>query len=192
MIKKNKIWMGWLAFLFLVFHFTLIFIYAFPEGVFPNKLKEVSAFYVSPLYEQKWNMFAPCPIKSYEAKIKYSFEDGSESDWIKPTKSAKEWHSMLRFTHHAEIVLIEPILLFWVDSDVHELELQFNKTLSPDENETFKKGATYWMLRRYVYGNSEYLFNKRPIEGTLQMFVTNVITSKTDSITLPTYKWSYQ
>ncbi len=189
MNEKNKIRLGWAAFIFLVIHFSMILIFAWPEPHMPKKLKELSSAYVHPIFTQRWSMFAPCPYKSFGMRIKYEFVDGETSEWIRPAEDAITMHSKLRCTHHMEIALCESNLMYWVDKDLEEIGIP-NKGILNDEAESeYISSYSHPMVKRYAYGNAHYLFDKEPLNALVECNVTDVTNGSSYQVVLPKLYW---
>ncbi|MCB9223121.1 MAG: hypothetical protein H6582_03005 [Crocinitomicaceae bacterium] len=113
-INKNSK-LGWFGLFFVVFHTAMIVFYAAPEGYLPKKLVHLSSLYSEPIFEQKWSMFAPCPIWGHHIEIKYEFEDGDTTDWISPTEDAVSKHMIYRGTYHGDLAVAEYNTLHWLN-----------------------------------------------------------------------------
>ncbi len=189
MNEKNKIRIGFAAFFFVILHTLLICIYAAPEGVVPVRLKTISSAYVYPIFDQRWSMFAPCPLFDHGIELKYVFEDGDSTKWIKPNESASKYHRYLRGSHHGELILAEYNLLFWVTKDIDSLGLAYDQKV-PDEKRTqFFGGYSYLMAKRYAYGNAHYLYGKEPVYALMKCHFFNVKTEEGGYLILPEFKW---
>jgi len=186
--KINKIYLGWLAFAFVVTHFTMIFIYAFPTEYIPERLKNVASVYVYPVFEQSWSLFAPCPIIDSHLRVKYYF-DSDSTGWINPIAHAEAVHSKLRFTHHGELVLGESNLLFWVAGDLNGMGIPLHEPFPVDSSGSFKNTSSYWMMSRYLYGNADYLFGRRPEAAYAECTFQNVVTGDSGVMVLPEFNW---
>jgi hypothetical protein len=173
-----------------ILHLLLICIYAAPDGIFPKSLKSASAAYVYPIFDQKWSMFAPCPLLDHEVSLQYVFEDGSETEWLSPTEDAEKMHRFLRGSHHGELMLAEYNLLYWVNLDIENLNLEYNQAVPEDRVEEFRGGYSYRMAKNYAYGNAIYLFDKEPVRAQMKCSFKNVKTFEEGYLILPYFKWS--
>ncbi|MBN4071095.1 hypothetical protein JYT72_01165 [Crocinitomix catalasitica] len=189
MKEKNKIRIGFAALFFVISHTLLICIYAAPPGVVPERLKTISSAYVYPIFDQRWGMFAPCPLHDHEVELKYVFEDGDSTEWIKPNESAIKYHRWLRGSHHGELILAEYNLLFWVHADVVALELEYDKKVPNEKRAEFFEGYSYFMAKRYAYGNAYYLYDKEPVYALMKCHFLNIKTGEAGYIILPEFKW---
>lgn len=153
MTARNKIIAGWLAFLFVVFHCSFIFIYAFPSNRISPSLKKLVTPYVEPMFEQQWSMFAPCPVLNGGISMKF-ISKSDTTDWLRPAEQAVFWHRWLRITHHAEIALLESNLIYWISADITDLNLSLNEPIPEDKVRFFKDGYSYNLLARYALGIS--------------------------------------
>ncbi|WP_027419308.1 DUF5819 family protein [Crocinitomix catalasitica] len=154
MNPKNKIHKGWLALFFVIFHFVCIIIYAFPPNIIPEKVQGMAAHYVSPVFDQKWNMFAPAPVIQSTIEVKYYFKNGDSSIWIRPALNALKRHMETRFTFYGELALAESNMAYWVQVDIDYLDLIDTETMNPEQWSDFRKGYSYRKLQNYVKGYS--------------------------------------
>lgn len=189
MNEKNKIRIGFAAFLFVVFHTLLICIYAAPQGVVPNRLKELSSTYVYPIFDQQWSMFAPCPTMDHEVEIRYQWEGGDSTGWIFPNSEVQQYHRWLRGSHHGELMLAEYNLLYWVSRDMSELGLSLNTRVSGYNREKFFGGYSYNMAKSYAFGMATYLFDKTPVHAEMRCHFHNVVTDEKGWLIIPEFKW---
>ena len=94
MTERNKLIAGWLAAVFLLFHTTFIFIYASPGHLISSKAKAFVNPYVSPLFEQSWAMFAPCPLIDGGIEFRI-FTENDTTDWLRPAEDPIFWHRLI-------------------------------------------------------------------------------------------------
>jgi len=57
--------------LFLLFHFTLLFIYAMPKHSEKTRVMYWAQYYAYPFFEQSWSLFAPVPEENYTLIVEY-------------------------------------------------------------------------------------------------------------------------
>lgn len=184
----NKIRLGWVAFTFVVMHFVMIIIYAFPAPYMPEGLRTISSAYVYPVFEQSWSLFAPCPLVDNHLRVKYYFENDS-TDWINPIANAEKMHAILRFTHHGDLALGQSNLLFWLAGDLQEMGLSPYQSFPEDSSAAFKYTASYWRMLYYLKGNANYLYDKEPISAYAECSFENVMTGEKGVIILPEFIW---
>lgn len=189
MTVRNKIIAGWIAFLFVIFHCTSIFIYASPSNRLVPALKSFVTPYVEPLFEQQWSMFAPCPVMDGGISMKFYTKDDS-TDWIRPAKDAIFWHRWTRITHDGEIALLESNLIHWVNADVIDLNLSLNDPMPDDKIKFFKEGYSYVLLMRYAYGTAKNIGIDRPLSCQMKCDLENVETGEKGMIDIPEFKWT--
>lgn len=187
-LRKKKLY-GWGGFTFVFLHFLAIVIYAMPGGILPKRIVKVSVFYVEPLFQQKWNMFAPCPVLSHHTEIKYYFEGGDTTGWISPSEEAVSKHMYLRGSHHGDIALAEYNLLYWVEAAIKKLELENNVDVPDEKRSKFKSDIAYYLARNYAYGNAVYLLDKKPYKAIMKCYFFNVKTGKNHELVLPELIW---
>ena len=188
MKEVNKIRLGWIAFCFVSFHFVCIFIYALPEGVIPNGLKSFSYGYVSPVFEQKWALFVPCPIVNQNLEIKYFFDDDS-TDWVDVNADAKKKHSFWRLTYHGDIALGESNLLYWVAGDFEIMNISLYQDIPIDSASSFKNYYSYYLVKNYAMSNAISLYDKKPDSAYVKCNFHNVKTDERGSSILPKFSW---
>lgn len=188
MNSKNKKKLGWLAFIFVIFHSLSLFIYAFPQSLISSRAHEIVEPYVYPMFQQKWSMFAPCPLITSSLEMKIHYENDS-IDWFSPASEAGIWHSYLRVTHHAELALLEANILHWIYVDVKDLNLMLNEPIPDHVIPLFYEGHSYNLLRRYIYGNSLKIKGKEPSYAEVRCSFYNVKEERGGDIYLPMFKW---
>lgn len=176
-----------MALFFIVLHFFLIFVYALPDSLSSPVLKNLAKPYVEPVFTQQWGMFAPCPIVDAHVEVRYWFENGDSISWMSPTEDARFLHSWLKGTHHGELVLAESNLMYWLSLDLDYLDYEAGADFPGDQLENFYKGYSYFKIKDYLFGNAVYLFDQVPEEGEMRCYLKNVVTGKSDLITLPKY-----
>ena len=163
MENKKKIRLGWLAFLFVIFHFTTILITTLPEKLTPKIAQTVSNYYVTPLFNQKWSMFAPCPLMGHQLKLKFYFKN-EVTDTIIPSDDYFKYHSWLRFTHHGDLATGEYNMMYWVKIDLNELNINPNSTILESQRQAFYKTRGYFHLKNYLNGYAFTYFDKHPLK----------------------------
>lgn len=186
--KRLKIRLGWAAFVFVVFHFTMIVLYAMPESLAPSSFNRVSKPYVEPIFTQRWSMFAPCPVIDGKVEVKYYFQNGS-TDWISPTEDARKWHGRLRGTHHGELVLAESNLMYWLGLDLEHLGIQIGDDFPMDKIEVFYKGYSYYKIKDYLNGNAIYLYDQKPVQALMRCHLIDVKEGLEGTLELPVFSY---
>ncbi|MCH2235338.1 MAG: DUF5819 family protein [Crocinitomicaceae bacterium] len=173
MEEKRKIRLGWAGFAFIVFHFGVIFLYAMPDQWKNETVEEVTGSYVNPIFYQKWNLFAPCPLIDGSLSINFKFESGEETGWINPGMEILKTHRWLRFTHHGKIVLGEANLIYFLYRDLYyEGHLDSGEDVSFEKFPSYSDG--YRKLKTYSLGYGEYLFDEEVISCDTRVRFTNV------------------
>lgn len=188
MTESNKIAWGWTAAIFVVFHCSMIFIYAFPQRLVPLSVKNLSSYYVYPVFEQTWSLFAPCPTLNSDVEVNYFFE-GDSTGFIDPLKEDRRKHAMFRFTHHGDLALGESNLLFFVASDVTYMSGDLFNGFPADSASVYYKYTSCWQMEKFVYGTSYYLYSKRPDSAYVKCAYQSVKTLEEVSFHLPTYRF---
>ena len=188
MSKRNKRIAGWIAFLFVCFHVSALFIFASPQNFGLNKGKKVVAPYVVPLFEQTWSMFAPCPLVTGKLKVKIEYQDKT-IDWFYPVNNSRKWHSYLRASHHGDLVILEANLISWLLVDMNEFNLSLNDTIPAYLTEEFKHAHCYFLIRRYIYGLSKKMEDHEPVRAYVKAEMRNVKTNESGTLELPVYQW---
>lgn len=185
--KRHKFY-GWIAFVFVIFHFGFVFIYATPVSVFGEDSKAMVERYVSPVFSQKWSLFAPCPIVNAYTEVAFEFEGEKKTDWIKVGDEPLRKHSFTKGLHYGELVLIESNLMFSVNADLEEVGLEAGSMPSKEKLDRYVYlGRSVHRVRRYLYGLAFYLFNEKPTKGYFRCWRNNVETGLGGIIELPSY-----
>ena len=154
----------------------------------PDQMKTVVSPYVSPIFEQQWSMFAPCPLVEGKIKMNIQHKDG-ETGWIHPANQANDWHRILRFTHHGEIALLEANLIYWVNYDRVDFALKYDEDFDEEIFSIFSKEASsYHFLKRYVVGVSGNL-GIEAISAEVICELENVKTGEGGELRYPSYKF---
>lgn len=156
--------------------------------MFSAKSKAFVSPYVLPLFEQRWGMFAPCPLVQGKVKMNIQYKNG-ETGWIHPAAEAVELHRLLHFTHHGELALLEANLVYWIDTDRIDFGLNYDEEFDNSIASIFmEQGHSYNLLKRYVYGVAMNL-ELTPISAEVKCEMENVKTKETGLIDFPKYKW---
>lgn len=147
--NKKKIWIGRLAIFFVFFHFLFILINTLPDNFTSSQTKAITNKYVSPIFSQKWSMFAPCPL--WEDHIKFQFiKDNHQTEWFEPSTSYKTTHDYFKFLHYGDLLLGESNMLYWIRTDLHQIGVTEQREISIKEEEAFKKTTGYSLLKKYL------------------------------------------
>jgi hypothetical protein len=147
---KHKILTGIVAATFVLWHTVAIVIYAMPTAIIPAESKSMVSVYVNPVFDQKWNMFAPCPIVNGHFEMKYFLENGDSTLWISPADDALKWHRMTRFMHYGELVLVESNIVYWLNVDMEMQDLFLLHEFNDGQWSHFKEGYSYLKIVHYA------------------------------------------
>ncbi|MEM7163233.1 MAG: DUF5819 family protein [Bacteroidota bacterium] len=80
----------------LALHFILLFLFCLPDGLVNQEMRAFSNAYANPLFQGRWNLFAPEPPRQHKSLIyRYSKTD-NRSEWIDLTHGVKEKHDAVR------------------------------------------------------------------------------------------------
>jgi len=186
---KGKIVWGKLAALFIGIHFTFVIIYALPDAFSSPQLKTYASAYVEPVFTQKWAMFAPCPTLNGYTEVRYVFEEGDTSGWIRPTDQAKKIHDWTKGLHYGELVLAESNLIYWLSLDLDYLNLKDESKVPAEKMNAFFQGYSYFKIKDYTFGNANYIFNKVPTSAEIRFYLEDVVTRREHCVTLPIYQF---
>lgn len=178
---KTKIRLGWLAFIFVLFHFGMIIIFAMPNQLKPNQSERYVSWYVGSFFHQKWALFAPCPVIDGEIWVNFEFE-GERNGYILPKSDANEIHRKLRFTHHGDLVLGDANLIYYLYNDFYMANLLTSDSLFFETLPFHTYGTN--KLRTYVDGYGRLIFNKEPTQAGVQLKFRNVQSNKENSIVI--------
>ena len=141
-----------MALLFVIFHTVAIVIYAMPYAVIPHESKGIVTSYVNPVFDQKWNMFAPCPKINSHFRVKYYTSSGDSTRWYAPAQEVLAIHQNTRVTHFGELVLAESNLGYWLNADMMALALFEKSAFSEGEWQAYLNGFSYRKMLRYFKG----------------------------------------
>jgi hypothetical protein len=183
MENKNKKWLGRLALVFVIFHFTTIFVTALPETYTSKSTKVTTGYYVNPIFTQTWSMFAPCPIWEDKLKFKLHYENES-TDWITPSEKNLKLHSNFKFLHFGDLVVGESNMLYWLRYDIFNMHLENKKNISNSKLAEFKKTLGYMILKKYLTGYSLNIKNKKPLSADIEISFKNVKTDELFTINI--------
>lgn len=79
-------------------HFLVTLIYVTPNHYFPSWVNNVAHSYMSPVFHQAWDLFAPDPpLKEKSLKFRLKSE-GYWTDWIEPEKKLLQDHNQWRLS----------------------------------------------------------------------------------------------
>ena len=71
----------------LLFHFAIVFIYLSPDNPVRDRYWDWIERYMTPLFTQNWNLFAPNPVNRHEnLPIRFEYKDAKggtkQSEWM--------------------------------------------------------------------------------------------------------------
>lgn len=189
MRQKNKIILGWIGFGFVIFHLSFLLVYAAPEQIMPPAAKNFVSPYVNPMFHQQWAMFAPCPEVEGHLEVQFTYAD-SKSEWIKPADNAKAWHKWIRVSHHAELVLLESNLIYWVNYDVDLYDLKYDQSIPNASIESFRRGRSSMLIERYIKRVGVTEEGIKPLAANVKVHLHNVRTDEAGVIEYPEFEWT--
>ena len=185
--NKKQNYQGWLAFIIIFCHFLLVILSIIPSNLTSEKISDFSNSYSDPIFDQKWAMFAPCPLLENHLKIKYHFEDGS-TDWIDPIDKILPIHQKYRFTYHGNIAVGYYNMLYWFKIDLDRLEVIANKKLDFLNLKELRNSLGNRLLSNYIKGYANTEFDKKPKRTDLDISYRNIVTNDTTHYYLLNYK----
>jgi hypothetical protein len=183
---KNKIWLGWCAFFFVIFHFTSIIFSALPANLSNPKMKQVADWYIEPVFTQSWGMFVPTPLIDGQVEIKFYFGNDS-TDWIAPTERARQIHSIFPGTWNEEFIIGESNLIYYLNVDLLEMGWEMGEPFPVELMERFHKGYSFFKINYYILGYSRYFFDKTPTKAIFKCHLRDVFSKKSGLIELPIF-----
>ncbi|MGV6862659.1 MAG: hypothetical protein ACWA41_12880 [Putridiphycobacter sp.] len=181
--NQKKIWAGYLALIFVIFHFSAIFISTLPENYSPKPVYAFSHQYVSPLFNQQWSMFAPCPLTEHTLRFKLYFDKDS-SGMQQPSTDYLKYHAWFRFSHHGDLAVGEYNLMYWIMEDIKKLGWEPNQIVNEKEQQAFEKTMGYFLLKNYLTGYALNTFNQKPKKADVYLDYYNVKTKEMRTYTL--------
>ena len=188
MSQKNKTIVGWLAFFFVCFHVAAIFIYGAPYQFGLQKGQKIVTPYISPIFEQNWSMFAPCPVVDGKVYVKIEYEDETV-DWFDPRASDRKWHRWLRGSHHGDRLLLEANVIHYIWAEVEEFGLKYNEEIPDNLIEPFRETGGYVTAKRYSYGVARNYSDKQPKKIWVMAEMTNLLSGESGQFVLPEMTW---
>jgi hypothetical protein len=183
---RHKIWIGWLAFLFIIVHFSFIIIYALPAKMVNPKLQAIATPYVEPIFTQTWGMFAPCPTVNSSIAITFYLRGGG---FIlgDPIANAAEKHSYLRCSHHGELVLSGANLYYWLSVDLDMMGVAFGDDFPENRMDEFYKGRSYYKIKNFIRGNALSLYGAELDSAIIRFTLEDVVVGEETVMVLPKY-----
>ena len=188
MSQKNKTIIGWAAFIFVCFHLVAIFIFASPYQFGLQRGKKLVSPYVTPLFEQSWSMFAPCPVVNGKIWVKIEYKD-EVVDWFDPRENDRKWHKWLRCSHHGDRILLEANVLHYIWAEAEEFGLAYDEPIPESLIEAFRETAGYVYAKRYSYGVARNYADKEPEKIWVRAEMENLKTGDSGSFELPPMTW---
>lgn len=131
-----------------IIHIYNTFIYNLPDNPYKEKHSKYSDFYMLPLFEQNWTLFAPTPVKTNNTiNVRYadSEEQLKNAKWTNLTKYYQSdfRHRYLHKSFYKNTIITQ------LESDVLEaIELKNEKIISYEEQKKDKKVND---LYKFVY-----------------------------------------
>lgn len=183
--KENR--RGWIAFFAVIFHFGLIVFSILPETKHTHSITTFSKSYASPIFKQRWAMFAPCPTFENRIKIKYYF-DHDTTNWIDPIDELLPMHQIFRFTYHGNIAVGYYNMLFWLKEDIDQLKIDPNKIHDFTQLNKLRNSMGNRLLYNYVWGYSRNLFSRPPVKADLKISYRNVVDNNIKTYEFINYK----
>lgn len=183
--QKKNTW-GWIAFGFVVFHVVCISIYAAPEKYISPKNKQWVSYYSFPFFEQRWSMFAPCPVIDGKIKVKL-YSDTDSTDWFYPGDDFRSKHKIFRGSWHSDLVIFETNLLWWVHYNFEEAGGNLSNPNVEALDEAMKEGIGALMMRRFVGGLGRQVFGELPAKANVICEFNNVLENREYQYKYPSF-----
>ena len=183
--KENRL--GWIAFFVLTIHFGLILFSIFPQTSATAKISSISEQYASPLFKQKWSMFAPCPIFENRFKVKLYFNNDT-TDWLDPIDHILTKHQQYRFTYHGNIAVGYYNMLFWFKTELDQLQIPSEELLIFSDLPSLRNSLGNRLLNNYVNGYISENFDESPLKVDLDISYKNVISEKVNHFYFTDYR----
>ncbi|MBL7897697.1 MAG: hypothetical protein JNJ99_04100 [Crocinitomicaceae bacterium] len=80
-------------------------------------------------------------------------------------------------------------MLFYVANDLDYKGISVYEPFPADSAEVYKTTSSYWMMRQFIYGISDYTFGKYPEKALAECSYRNVKTGEQGTIILPEFNW---
>lgn len=190
--KRNRFY-GIGALLFISIHFGFIFMYAAPPKVTNKSVQSVVSGYVLPVFQQTWNLFAPCPIINSYTEVAFQFDEKKRTDWIRVGEDALNKHALTKVLHFGELVLIESNLMHDVNYGLHELGVGDTAAITITQADFPNYNPYGFMgnrIRRYLRGYSQALYGEVATVGFFRCWRKNVKTLEEGVIEFEPFKFA--
>lgn len=86
-----------------IVHVSFLTLYLLPPNPFTNSYREIVQWYIDPIFQQNWKLFAPDP-QPYSLKVFY--QCAGDKDWRDPVASVLEAHQKYRITYHGKLLYV--------------------------------------------------------------------------------------
>lgn len=174
--KLNNL--GWFAFAIIFFHFLFVILSIIPSNITSKKISDFSNAYTDPIFDQKWAMFAPCPVFENRITIKYHFDTGP-TNWIDPIEEILPIHQKYRLTYHGNIAVGYYNMLYWFKVDLDRLNIPAGEKLDFDLQKNLRNSLGNRLLNNYVRGYAKEAFNAKPLSAEINISYRNVVSNDT-------------
>lgn len=145
---KNRIlhYRGFLAFLFILFHLGITFIYVGPQEIVTDRLRRYSSYYMVPFFNQQWSLFAPAPV--CEQQIYYS--NPSLKEWKNLVLEDHKKADQFLLTSHWRFSIGSHNLMYWVNRDLEYFEKSNGGRPPVIKEKYFKRYFSNKLLKKFT------------------------------------------
>ncbi|HWY34752.1 MAG TPA: DUF5819 family protein, partial [Nitrosopumilaceae archaeon] len=141
------------AFFFLVGHFSLILIYAFPPPLMLDKFQKQAQRYTEPLFEQYWSLFAPTPKINKSLYYRIIDEKNNPGPWLSPyNEDLKNHYSGRIFSSGRKVILYSDLLHFLL-SETCPCKFENKFSLGNMSNSSFN--ALTFLIQKEIGNNNK-------------------------------------
>ncbi len=145
-------------------HFFLLFLFCIPDGLLHEKTREIASAYANPLFQGRWNLFAPDPPKRHK-EIIFRYNN---DQWERVVGEIEKRHNAIRIGSSTKMYHV-------VQNASHYLWEDYYKY----PNEDIKKSIGYKGMEHLL---GKYIENKikTPPFGRCEMALLIEYTDKQD------------
>lgn len=173
---------------FLVGHFALLFIYCMPKATSKetSRATYIATGYAYPLYDQRWNLFAPAPKMNYRLKFRYKDVDSVWSEDVYPIDTYHSQNAIFSGSSHGRHVLAEYYTAYWVHLELYrKFGINYKSELNDLSNEmSYKETYSAKALEQYI----RYYASEKSGRIVLPILeIEDVSTGRKEEVELPEF-----
>jgi hypothetical protein len=168
--------------LFLLFHFALVSIYAFPRTGEKTRIHYWAEYYVYPYFLQNWSLFAPPPTENYKLFVEYN--DGESERKQEVLFELLSLHRENRFSGYEAVVLSLCNSIHYFEKGTHDIS-SLNGPVQEDLNFSILEHQINrylnWKYDCKVSGLKIMLFTSNTQNGNKRVYYNAACLKKQDA-----------